>query len=59
MSSGTISQREFIALEKDLSLAITGDLDHASVAEKAIEIAVRISANGTQTDIRAAAPRIY
>lgn len=41
MSSGKISQREFIALEKDLSLAITGDLADVNVVEKAIETLLR------------------
>ena len=41
MNSGKISQREFIALEKDLSLAITGGLDDVNVAEKAIEALLR------------------
>ena len=41
MSSGKVSQREFIAQEKDLSLAITGGLDDVNVAEKAIETLLR------------------
>ena len=41
MTSGKISQREFIALEKGLSLAITGDLADVNVAEKAIETLLR------------------
>ena len=47
MTSGKISQREFIALEKDLSLAITGGLNDVNVAEKAIEAARGLSGDHT------------
>ena len=41
MSSGKISRRKLIALEKDLSLAVTGGLDDVNVTEKAIEALLR------------------